>query len=92
MESLSDALKGRIQHFGLSKAITATQIIDAANRVIPPNFQAKVYKNNSVTVEAPNSAEAYFFKQDVDMYIERINAALNSQEVEHIKIRINHSN
>lgn len=90
MEPLHEALIKRMERFGLEKAMSATFIIEAANRVLPEHARAKTFSNGALTVELATPAEAYFFKQEIDSYIEQINAALSEPQVEKIRIRTHH--
>jgi hypothetical protein len=79
-----------MQTFGLAKALSAQFIIETANRILPEQFRAKTFKNNCLTVAVSSSAEAYFFKQECETHLERINAALEKPVVERIRIQVNH--
>lgn len=91
MESMHEALLKRMDKFGLAKAITATVILESVNRVLPEGVIAKTYKNGVVTVHIGTSAEAYFFKQEQDVYLERMQAALPEAKIEKIRIWVNHT-
>jgi hypothetical protein len=90
MESLTDAIAKRMQTMGTAGPITAAIILDAANRVLPPNCVAKYLKGDVLTVEAASSADAYFIKQDSETYLERLLAALPEAKIRELRIRTNH--
>ncbi len=90
MESMYDALMRRMEHFGLAQSITATTIIEAANRILPAEAKAQTFRNGSLVVEVTTSAEAYLLKQEQDTYKERINAALGEAKVTTLYLRIAH--
>jgi hypothetical protein len=88
MESLNDALKKRLNTYHLNQVLSATQIVEAANRVLPPFSRAKTFKNEVLTVAISAPVDAYTFKQDIETHRERINAALGSDTVKQIRIRV----
>ena len=88
MESMHEAMIKRMGKFGLEKALSATIILESANRVLPPSYRGKVFKDGVITIEVPTSRDAYFFKQDLESTIEQINAALGKAEVTAIRIRV----
>jgi hypothetical protein len=90
MDSMHDALIKRMRNFGLDKAITATVIIEAANRILPPEVRAMTFHKGVLTVQAQTGTDAYMLKQELDDSIERINAALAQKPIESIRIRIRH--
>lgn len=91
MESLHDALMKRMGNYGIEKAVSATLIIEAANRILPPMVRAKTYRGDILTVEAKTSTDAYFFKQDLETYLERINAAIPQAAIKNIRIHTKHT-
>lgn len=89
MESLADALKRRIQQAGVASSLSATALIEVAQRVLPEQVRATTFHNSVLTVTVPKGSDAYFFKQELETHCERINAALGSQgKVEKIRVRI----
>ncbi len=91
METLHDALLKRMGNVGLEKVLSASMLVESANRVLPPEFCAKTFKNDCLTIETATSASAYFFKQDSETYLERINAALSNPVVKQLRLRIKHT-
>ncbi len=90
MESLNDAIMDRMARVGQAKAYSASLVLETANRVLPEGFRATTYKAASITIETRIGSEAYFFKQDLDTHLERINAALPKPEVKSLRLRIKH--
>ncbi len=90
MESLGDALQKRISQRGLSSAISATLILEAARRVLPPNVVPHTFRDKTLNVTLTSASDAYFFKQECENYLELINAALPKPVVESIRVRIKH--
>ncbi len=87
---MHDALLKRMERFGLASAFTATQILEAANRILPEGSKAKTFHDGVLTVEVGSGPEGYFLKQEQETYCERINAALSEQKVRQIRFRLKH--
>lgn len=90
MDSIHDMLIKRARRQGMETAITATIIIEAANRVLPSTAKAKTFNNGVLYVEASSGAEAYLFKQELVSHLECVNAALPEPVVKELKVRIKH--
>lgn len=90
MDPLHDLIARRLDNFGLTEALTATAILESANRILPADIRAKTFSRGILAVEARDSASAYFFKHDQDDYIERFNAALGDKKITGVRIRISH--
>ncbi len=90
MEPIAESLRKRLQARGLDQAISASVLTESANRVLPPACRAKTFKNGILTISVASGEEAYFFKQDKEQYIERINAALYEPVVKDLIFRVTH--
>lgn len=88
MDSLHDAMMKRMERVGLEKALSATFILEAANRVLPQQFRAKTFRNGVLTLEANVAAHAYIYKQEEETFLEQINAALPEKIVEKLRLRV----
>lgn len=90
MESMGDALKKRLEQAGIGRAVSASVIVESANRVLPEQLRAKTLKDGVLLIEAATNHDAFFLKQESDMYLERINAALPEPLIKSIRIRSNY--
>jgi predicted nucleic acid-binding Zn ribbon protein len=90
MESMGDALRKRLDRAGLGNAMEASVIVESANRVLPQPLRAKTIKDGTLTIEAETGRDAFFLKQEIETYLERINAALPQSIVKSIRIRSKH--
>jgi predicted nucleic acid-binding Zn ribbon protein len=90
MESMHDALQKRLAQSNLNRSLSAAVIVESANRVLPPELRAKIFKEGMLTIEAATSHDAFFLKQEQETYLERINAALAQNLVTKIRIRTNY--
>ncbi len=91
MESLSDSLKKRLDKRGLDGVLTAATLLEIAKRVVPNHVIPKSLHSGVMWVEVSSGSEAYFFKQEIEDYIERINAAIGQEVVTSIRIRTTHN-
>jgi len=92
MEPLSDALRKRMENYHLTLVLTATQVVEASNRILPPAYKAKSFRDGVLTLEANTAIDAYLLKQENDEYIKQINAAFETPIVTKLKIRTLHLN
>ena len=90
MEPLADSLRKRMHRVGLESALSASFILETARRVLPTDCNPKSIHNGVMWIEAPTGADAYFYKQEAENFVERINAALGKKVVEVVKVRIRH--
>ena len=91
MESLSDAMKQRLNRHGIDQAISSATDLETAKRVLPPYATPKKLREGVLWVEIDTPANAYFFREDSENIIERINAAIGKPIVTNLKIRISYS-
>lgn len=91
MDSLSDAMKHRLDRHGLDQAISIATDLETTKRILPRFANPKSLRGGVLWVEIDTPAHAYFFKQDIDNTVERINAALGKSLVTDIRIRISHT-
>lgn len=87
MESMGDAIRRRLEQAGIGRAVSASVIVESANRVLPEPLRAKTIKDGVLLIEAATNHDAFFLKQEREMYLERINAALPEPIVKSIRIR-----
>ncbi len=92
MDSLFDAMKHRLDRHGLDQAISIASHLETVKRIVPLYVVPKSLRTGILWVEIDTPAHAYFFKQDKEDTIERINAAIGKPLVTDIRIRINHAN
>lgn len=90
MEALGDSLKKRLQKSGATGAFTAAAMLDVAKRVLPKEATPKSIYNGVLWIEVATGADAYFFKQESDTYIERVNAALGKEIIHTLRLRVRH--
>lgn len=91
MDSLSDAMKKRLDRQHLDQALSAASKIEIVRRVLPSYVVPKTLAHSTLMVEIDTPVHAYFFKQELEDYIERINAALGTPAVTTVKIWITHT-
>lgn len=90
MEPLFDSLKKRLDRQGLDQAISAASHLVIAKRVLPGSANPKSLRNGVMWIEIDSPTEAYFFNQELDDYIEKINAALGQPLVTSLRLRVLH--
>ena len=90
MDSISDAMKHRLNRHGLDQAISTATHLETAKRVLPVFAIPKTLRAGVLWIEVDTPAHAYFFNQELDDALERINAAIGKQLVTSIKVRISH--
>lgn len=90
MDSLSDALKQRLDRHGLDQAVSAATHLEQAKRVLPDFAVPKTFRAGIMTIEINTAAQAYFFKQELASYLEQINAAIGQPLVLGLRLQILH--
>lgn len=91
MDSLSDALKHRLDRHGLDQAISMATHLETTRRILPSFVNPKSLRAGVLSVDIDTGAHAYFFGQNLEDTVESINAAIGKPLVTEIRIRINHT-
>ena len=88
LEPLFDAIARRVDKVGMARTFKAAAICEAANRVLPLTARAKIFRNGVMTIATRTGADGYWFKQDLEGWREKINAALPEPLVTSLRVRI----